>query len=288
MCCFARAASSFPPALTVANVGTSTTVAGTLDATTEPGTHRVELFANNEGNTSDASFTIRLNSKPAADVQIAISISDSTEGTIVGSTTLTFTPANATTSQTVQLIGVDDTIDDGDVTYAVVFGAATSTDAAYAGLKPPDLAVTNLDNDDPPTPTPTPTLTPTPVQTPTPTSQPTAPVVVTQCGPRPKVTTSTARETGGRLRTIVSVTNNLGFTNELRSVAWTSLSSAVVVADASGPVRPGQQIAFPPGTPSMTFSITRDGTAPSATVHFVVTDACGDWPTFVGGGPDAF
>jgi hypothetical protein len=99
------------------------------------------------GGTFDASFTVRLATAPTSDVTLALSVSDPTEGAIVGPSTLTFTPANATTPLTVSLVGVDDTVDDGDVAYAIVLAAATSSDAAYAGLKPADVAVTNADDD---------------------------------------------------------------------------------------------------------------------------------------------
>ena len=42
------------------------------------------------------------------------------------------------------------------------------------------------------------------------------------------------------------------------------------------------------GTPTYTFSIRRVTAGQAANVPFTVTDACGEWPTFVGGGPSAF
>src|SRR5262249_56894304 len=44
----------------------------------------------NEGNPFDASFTIRLNSVPAADVTLALSVSDPTQGAIAPPPTATF------------------------------------------------------------------------------------------------------------------------------------------------------------------------------------------------------
>ena len=43
--------------------------------------------------------------------------------------------------------GVDDAVDDGDITYTVSLEAATSTDANYNGLDPADVSVTNIDDD---------------------------------------------------------------------------------------------------------------------------------------------
>src|SRR4030095_9835472 len=45
-----------------------------------------------------------------------------------------------------------DTIFDGDVAYTIVTGATTSADPRFDGLDPPNVSVTNRDNDLPPTP----------------------------------------------------------------------------------------------------------------------------------------
>src|SRR5262249_32013608 len=52
-----------------------------------------------------ATFTARLNSQPTADVTIAVSSSDTTEGTVSGAS-LTFTSVNWEMSQTVMVTGV--------------------------------------------------------------------------------------------------------------------------------------------------------------------------------------
>jgi hypothetical protein len=38
----------------------------------------------------------------------------------------------------------------------------------------------------------------------------------------------------------------------------------------------------------MTFFVNRGPANQATTVHLTITDGCGAWPTFVGGGPDAF
>jgi hypothetical protein len=43
--------------------------------------------------------------------------------------------------------GVDDLVDDGDIAYGVVVGAAASSDPIYAAIDPADVAVTNADDD---------------------------------------------------------------------------------------------------------------------------------------------
>ena len=60
-----------------------------------------------------------------SDVTIPLTSSDATEGTASPSS-LTFTPQNYATPQTVTATGVDDSADDGDVGYEVVTGVATS------------------------------------------------------------------------------------------------------------------------------------------------------------------
>ena len=62
-------------------------------------------------------------------------------------TSLTFTGANWQTPQTVTINGLDDQIDDDDVTFSIVTAAAVSSDPAYNGLNAPDVLVTNIDND---------------------------------------------------------------------------------------------------------------------------------------------
>jgi hypothetical protein len=202
----------------------------------------------NEGNISDASFNIRLSSVPLADVTLALSISDPTEGTFVDPVTLTFTPADALTFQTVRLLGVDDTLDDGDITYSVVFAPASSSDAAYAGLKPPNVQVVNLDDD------------------------PTLP---------PNVSTSVAR--AGPDRLLVTVTARPGQT--LQRLDWAQPPNARVEAQDSTPLPTG--LALSPGTTSATFVLIRTG-GTSVTLPFTVTGSFGTWRTFVGGGPSAF
>ena len=59
-----------------------------------------------------ATFTVVLNTQPTADVTIALSSSDTTEGT-VGPASLTFTTANWNAAQTVTVTGVDDAVVDG-------------------------------------------------------------------------------------------------------------------------------------------------------------------------------
>ncbi len=93
-----------------------------------------------------ASFTIRLGQAPTADVTIGLSSSDTTEGT-VSPASVTFTPLNWSTPQTVTVTGVNDAIVDGTVGYNIITAAAVSADAAYNTVNAADVSLTNTDND---------------------------------------------------------------------------------------------------------------------------------------------
>jgi hypothetical protein len=94
-----------------------------------------------------ATFTVALRAQPTASVVVPVSTGDATEGT-VSAATLTFTASDWATPQTVTVTGVEDILDDGGISYSIVLGAPTSSDAEYAALNPPDVSVITSDNDD--------------------------------------------------------------------------------------------------------------------------------------------
>jgi len=87
--------------------------------------------------------------RPAADVIVGLSSSDTSEGTVSPSS-LTFTPYNWDIPQTVTITGVDDLADDGDVVYTIITAPVVSEDINYSGFNFLDLTVTNLDDGEPP------------------------------------------------------------------------------------------------------------------------------------------
>ena len=95
---------------------------------------------------TSATFTVVLNQAPSDTVQIPVASDDLSEATVSGDS-LSFSPADWDTPQTVTITGVDDDIDDGDQNCTIVLGMADSTDPAYDGMDPSDLTVVNLDND---------------------------------------------------------------------------------------------------------------------------------------------
>jgi hypothetical protein len=93
-----------------------------------------------------ATFTVVLKSKPLANVTIGLISSDTTEGSLSKSS-LVFTPKNWSVAQVVTVVGVNDSIVDGDQPYTIITRPAVSNDPAYDGLDPADVALTNQDND---------------------------------------------------------------------------------------------------------------------------------------------
>ncbi|MDB4972743.1 MAG: hypothetical protein JWN48_1084 [Myxococcaceae bacterium] len=98
-----------------------------------------------ESGTTD-SFTISLTSQPKADVTITVTSSDESEGK-ASPATIVFTTTDWSAAKTITVTGQQDEQQDGDQPYLVQFGAASSTDSAYAGKKPGDVSATNVDDD---------------------------------------------------------------------------------------------------------------------------------------------
>jgi Domain of unknown function (DUF4347)/Calx-beta domain/RTX calcium-binding nonapeptide repeat (4 copies) len=92
-----------------------------------------------------ATFKVKLNSQPTADVTLGLTSNNTLEGTLSNSS-LTFTSANWNIEQTVTVTGVDDDFDDGDVAYKII-AASSSADSDYNNPNLPDIDVINIDND---------------------------------------------------------------------------------------------------------------------------------------------
>lgn len=108
-----------------------------------------------EGGVSQT-FTIELNTEPNGDVVVDFNSTDTSEGTVSPSTFI-FDNTNWNTPQTITVTGVDDFLDDGDITYPINIGIDTeflhvdpehTTDTTgYAGLGLETVNITNLDDD---------------------------------------------------------------------------------------------------------------------------------------------
>ncbi|MFN8632423.1 MAG: cellulase family glycosylhydrolase [Chloroflexota bacterium] len=138
--------------------------------------------------------------------------------------------------------------------------------------------------------TPTSTFTPTPTATPTRTSTPTATPTSTQtigCSPRPPVAVTTRGLGGGRLEvTVRAGTLPTTPTNGLDLLTFGQIRNATVNVNGAT-FGSGGQVSLG-GVQTTTFVVTRQTAWQTTTVPFTVRDRCGDWRTFVGGGPFSF
>ncbi|EDX86073.1 Carbohydrate binding module (family 6) [Synechococcus sp. PCC 7335] len=91
-------------------------------------------------------YEIVLNTQPTADV--VIQIQSDTQQLVTDQTTLTFTPANWNTAQTVLVTAVDDELKEGTETYQIAH-TVSSQDSNYNNLAVSDVSTTISDNDVP-------------------------------------------------------------------------------------------------------------------------------------------
>eukprot|EP01062_Namystynia_karyoxenos_P026282 TRINITY_DN20469_c0_g1_i1.p1 TRINITY_DN20469_c0_g1~~TRINITY_DN20469_c0_g1_i1.p1 ORF type:complete len:3252 (+),score=1021.98 TRINITY_DN20469_c0_g1_i1:67-9822(+) len=94
-----------------------------------------------------ATVQVKLGAQPTADVTVAVTTTQTTEATVTAGASLVFTAANWNTDQPATITGMDDNIDDGDVSYSVIASVASSLDSTYATVPSAQVAATNTDND---------------------------------------------------------------------------------------------------------------------------------------------
>src|SRR5262249_54290521 len=125
---------------------------------------------------------------------------------------------------------------------------------------------------------PTPTLSPIPTLTPTP-----RPNVGVRVTPGPSSGTLQA--------TLTAQSQGCVPNNRLQALQFTRLQNATVDVSAPASVTVSTApttVALPSQPPSIVLTVNRISAGQPTTVELVVTDSCGTWPTFVGGGPSAF
>ncbi|MFN8633784.1 MAG: S8 family peptidase [Chloroflexota bacterium] len=128
-----------------------------------------------------------------------------------------------------------------------------------------------------------------PTPTPSPTPSPTPPPATVSCNPRPKISVTSARSAPGVLTVTVTAGTASQGTNRLQQLRFGAGSNAVVQSADSGNGQSGSFTISLPNTPSTySFTIRRSSPGATVTVPLTVVDSCGDWSTFVGGGPNAF
>lgn len=131
----------------------------------------------------------------------------------------------------------------------------------------------------------TPTRTPTPLATGTP--SPT--LIPTSCSPRPNVNVSTSPGSAGSLQVTVAVGKPpTGPNNRLHALKFGAATNGVIDIQSQVGVPGNFTVNLPPATAQASFTVRRVTPGVATTVQVVVVDDCGDWPTFVGGGPSAF
>lgn len=110
------------------------------------------------------------------------------------------------------------------------------------------------------------------------------------CSPRPPVTVTSQRGAPGTLNVTVSATRPAAAPNNtVRQIQFGAAPNATV--EINGQSRTGGNFTatIPAGTQTVQFVVRRSPpNAPTTTVPFTVTDDCGAWSSFVGGGPGAF
>jgi hypothetical protein len=133
------------------------------------------------------------------------------------------------------------------------------------------------------TPMPTTTATLVPSRTSTPLSTRAA------CSPRPPVQVSTSAHAGRLHVTITAGTSAALPNNALQIVRFgTATNARIDVRDGPTGLTGDFTQSPPSNTRTIEFNVSRQQVGASSTVPLVVVDACGEWSTFVGGGPDAF
>jgi hypothetical protein len=75
--------------------------------------------------------------------------------------------------------------------------------------------------------------------------------------------------------------------NTLRSIRVVSLGNAKLLLGGAE-LQPGQVATFQDGAGAAELTLQRPTPGQASTAQLVVTDDCGEWPTLVGGGPNAF
>ncbi len=107
--------------------------------------HQIHTIHNLNEAGQASTFDIVLDTAPTENVTIGIVSSDTTEG-IVSPASLLFTPTDWNTPRTVTMTGVDDFLDDGNVSFFINF-TVSSSDPDYDGMMVDPVSVQTLDDD---------------------------------------------------------------------------------------------------------------------------------------------
>jgi len=231
-------------------------------------------------NAGPATITITRSSPlGAASVQLATSDGTATGGVDYTPATLSVQFAPGETSKTVTIAILNDTLVEGDETVNLTLSSVVGLigEAALGSRTTAILRITDDDTSVPGGPggPGTPTPSPTPI-----------PPGPGPCNPRQNIQVTARAIGGGRLEATLTAPTVAGITNGLTQIVFNSLQNGNVQL-GPGPVSAGATIPLS-GAQTVTFVVTRQTAGQATHVAFTVRDSCGDWPSFVGGGPDAF
>jgi len=116
----------------------------------------------------------------------------------------------------------------------------------------------------------------------------TSSVVQAACQPRPQVRVSAGLSPGGLLGVTVATQTTVGTNaNALSAIRVTATTNGELLLNGA-PLPVGQTISLSGAPQTLQLRLRRVTIGQRSIAQFVVTDVCGDWPTFVGGGADAF
>jgi hypothetical protein len=76
--------------------------------------------------------------------------------------------------------------------------------------------------------------------------------------------------------------------NRLAQIRFGTATNAQIQSTSQVAAGERVSVTLPSGIDQYTFTVQRVTPGVATTVSLTVVDACGDWPTIVGGGPDAF
>jgi uncharacterized protein YkwD len=108
------------------------------------------------------------------------------------------------------------------------------------------------------------------------------------CSTRPTFSVRSRQSAPGVLEvTVVAGTSAGAPSNTLRAVKFGAVLNGTVDVTGYGHVNPGTTVGIIPGTQQVVFVVHRPARA-GTTIPLVLTDACGDWRTFVGAGANAW
>lgn len=142
-------------------IGSPSGASGTITDNDTSGFVISSISANTQeldaASTTPRTFTVRLATRPSGTVVLNFASSTLAEGLVdtnsavgnQGATTLSFNAFDWNNNKTVQVFGQNDDFDDGDIGYfiSIVIDPVATLDSRYDPLDPPDVGITNIDND---------------------------------------------------------------------------------------------------------------------------------------------